>query len=381
MRGGIRYFFFCCLWFTSLLSCRRPYEPPEVKADNRFLVVDGVINSTPDAATTITLSRTRRLVDTITSSAELRATLFLESSSGVIYPFIEKGKGVYTLDRLNLNANEKYRLKINTANGKQYASEYVPVKQTPPIDSLSWEEQPDHVTIYAYTHDPQNNTRYYRWEYEETWEYYSYYDADMGVSNGMIFYRDSTNQVHVCWQNGYSTNIVVGSSIKLSEDVINRMPVGRVFENTEKINYKYSMLVKQYALTEEAYNYWDILQKNTQQVGSLFDAQPSQLKGNIHSLNDPSEPVIGFVSISSVQNKRIFIRKEELADWNGASIAYSCDLRFIAQNPSNYLLFNYPDTSFGPYYFVSGGGIAITRKSCMDCTYRGGTNVKPAFWR
>jgi hypothetical protein len=42
---------------------------------------------------------------------------------------------------------------------------------------------------------------------------------------------------------------------------------------------RYSINVRQYGLTKEAYNYWQIIQKSSQQSGSIFDPQPAQVIG------------------------------------------------------------------------------------------------------
>jgi hypothetical protein len=134
-------------------------------------------------------------------------------------------------------------------------------------------------------------------------------------------------------------------------------------------------------MTEDAFRYLQLIQKNTQQLGTLFDAQPSQLKGNIQSASDPNEPVIGFISASTITEKRISIWNSQLTDWNYLSSEPLCGNVFIIpQNPSNYLIFDFPDPSYAPYYFITGGGLAIIKKSCLDCRERGGTNQKPSFW-
>ena len=46
-----------------------------------------------------------------------------------------------------------------------------------------------------------------------------------------------------------------------------------------------------YALTRDQFNYWANLKKTTEYLGTIFDAQPSQLNNNIHCLSNPSEPV------------------------------------------------------------------------------------------
>ncbi len=275
----------------------------------------------------------------------------------------------------------KYRLKITTSSGEDYASDFVEMKQTPPIDSLSWQQQND-VMIYVNTHDPSNNTKYYRWDYTETWQYTSPLQSELGVENGMIFYVEDhpLEQRYNCWSSDISSNILLGSSVALSQDVISMAPVATVPQNSVKINIRYSILVKQYALTDEAYQYFQILKKNTENLGSIFDAQPSQLIGNIHSVKDPTEVVIGYFTASSVQQKRLFISKDEVTNWNYIYQGEECNMILIDQNPSNFLIYNYPDPDYTAYYFSGTTGLELNKKTCLDCTLQGGTNQKPSYW-
>lgn len=372
--------YYSLIFLLVLLACRQPYEPPPIKADYNFLVVEGVINTTPNSSTTILLSRTRNLADTFLTSPERFAQIEIESGSGNLYNLMEGEPGIYTSNQLTLNPNQTYRLHIWVGND-QFISDFVTVKNTPPIDSITWKRD-DGVTLYANTHDPQNNTRYYRWDFIETWQYRSVYETDMGVQNGMIYFRDSTNQIYNCWRSMNSTEILLASSVRLSQDVIDKMPLQIIPEKSEKLSVRYSMLLKQYALTEEAYKYWEILQKNTQKLGTLFDAQPSQLVSNIYNTTNPSEPVIGYISACNVQEKRIFIRNFEVFPWEGSFSSPACGAqKQIGVNPSNYLIYTHSDTTYSPYFFCcGGGGLVLARNECLDCRRRGGSTQKPSFW-
>ena len=379
------YKWFCLLML--LAACTQSYEPPAIKAPNRFLVVEGVINATPGASTTILLSRTRNLLDTFLTDPEKGARVQIESSAGNLFNLAEQAPGTYTSAPMSLNAGLGYRLRIVTSDNKEYASELVPVKQTPAIDSITWKQnsqagQNKDVTIYANTHDPSNNTRYYRWDYTETWQYQAVFDTDLGwnAQAGLIFYYPPSDQRYNCWNVNEGTQISLASSVRLANDVIDHAPVVVIPQHSEKIGVRYSALVRQYALTQDAYQYWEILQKNTEKLGTLFDAQPSQLKGNIKSTADPNEPVIGYVSASTIQEQRIFIARQQLTDWQGGVSQPDCPIVVVPQNGTNYLILNYPDTSYGPNYFTSSGGIVLTKKTCLDCTRKGGTNKRPSFW-
>ncbi len=379
MKGQLKILFFLSIALFVFSNCKKPFEPPAIKTVTNFLVVDGTIICGTDAVTTIIVSRTTRLGDSIQFVPELNAFVFIEQEQGNLYSLADQGNGVYTSQQLNLDSQKKFRIKIKTNDNRNYLSEYTQGKASPAIDSLTW-IQKEEVIVSVNTHDPSNNTRYYRWDYIETWNYRSIYSTDYGVRNGLIYVKDATTQTDSCWRTSGSTNIILSSSVSLSEDVISNFPVAIIPQHHEKISLGYSILVKQYALTEEAFRYLRIIQKNTQQLGSLFDAQPSQLKGNIFSVEDPDEPVIGYVTPSTVTEKRMFIRNKQVTNWHFAPSVEFCGIILtIPQNPTNYLIFDYPDASFGPYYFVTGG-LVITKKACLECTEQGGTNVKPGFW-
>jgi hypothetical protein len=65
---------------------------------------------------------------------------------------------------------------------------------------------------------------------------------------------------------------------------------------TQRLSVLYTIMVRQYGLTEAAYNFLYMMEQNSEALGTIFDPQPSQLTGNIQCLTNPSEPVVGYVS-------------------------------------------------------------------------------------
>ena len=368
----------CCV--TIAITCKKPYSPRATNTDNKFLVIDGVILNSMDSPTVFRLSRTVRLTDSTTeSSPETAATVSVEGSNGEHFSFTEQPAGIYKSNPLSLSYSSQYRLKIKTSSGDAYLSDFVSVSRTPPIDSITWEQQND-VSIYVNTHDPSANTRYYRWDFVETWQYRSTYNRSIAEKNGIIYYVDSSNQTYNCWSTQPSANILVASTVALDADIVSRQPVALIAQNDDRIGVRYSILVKQYALTQDAYEYFSILKKNTENLGSIFDAQPTQLSGNLHSVTRPSEVVVGFVAASSASQQRIFIDNSQVTNWNTVYNGEDCAQKLISQDPNDFRFYSYADTSYAPYHYVSPGGIEIAKRSCVDCSTRGGTTIKPSFW-
>ncbi|MCW3120341.1 MAG: hypothetical protein JWM28_4423, partial [Chitinophagaceae bacterium] len=363
-----------------LISCKETYDPPVVKTNLNLLVVDGFLNNSSDT-TLIRLSHTRKLADGTANSAESISQITLEDATGAtLYHFQEMGDGQYIVPGINLDVNKKFKLRIKTADGKQYASDEIEVKQTPLIDSVSWQMQNNGVRIFVSTHDPQNNTKYYRWDYTDTWEYHSNYFSSYKFENHAVLPRQNDELVFQCWKTNHSTDLLLGSSAKLSQDIINLSPIRFIAANSIEISVKYSILVKQYAITKDGYEYLQNLKKISEQLGSIFDAQPSQLTGNIHSLNDPAETVLGFVTASTLNEKRIFIDHEEVKPWNYQVL---CDERRIV--PLDSLEDFFGDGQLIPISEAHDmRGLLIGyyggTRGCVDCTTRGGSNKKPDFW-
>ncbi|MBB3057163.1 DUF4249 domain-containing protein [Mucilaginibacter gotjawali] len=390
-------------WKTSIFililftGCKKLYNPPTITAPNSYLVVEGVINSGPDA-TTIKLSHTVNIASNITLNPVNGAVLTVESDQSAVYPLAESQIGVYTANGLNLDNSHKYRLRIKTAN-EEYLSDFVTVENSPPIDSVNFVIQRDGLNIYSNTHDANNNTKYYRWDYEETWIIHSQYDSFFKSNGDDVVQRDYINdQIYTCWTSTTSSTIILNSSAKLARDVIVNNPIIFIPSTSEKLSSKYSILVKQYALSGNAYAFWQNLKKNTEQLGSIFDAQPSQISGNIHSTTNPSEPVIGYISVGSVSSARIFIANQQLPAWADSHNDPTCKLdtfyfKYIppgSTTPINQvdLHINYNKGATNPEIPVlaispPGSppiGYTASEPVCVDCTLRG-TNVKPSFWK
>jgi hypothetical protein len=361
--------------------CKEVYKPKAIQTNPNILVVDGTIVSGNDSSI-ITLSRTRTITDDSPSVKELGAQVSVLGVSGIEYPFIEEGNGRYAVSQLLLDTTQQYRLKIITGDGNEFRSEPGRVYTSPPIDSLYWgQDSSSNVRVYLNTHDPANNTHYYRWEYIETWEYHSDYFSvlDYDEATGAINFRPSSDQIFRCYQSQSSSSIEVVSTKQLSSDLVSKYNVTTVPVGSEKISQQYSDLVRQYALPVEAFNFWQNLKKNTEQLGSLFDLQPFTELGNIKCVNDPTLKCIGFISFTTLQEKRIFISKNDLYNWHYSPYYGECILDTI---PTQDINFYFP--SGGPFFFeligTANGPYVISSKLCVDCTYHGGTTIKPPYW-
>jgi Domain of unknown function (DUF4249) len=218
-----RYYISCpmLLLTITISTCREPYAPPAITNPNRYLVVDGFINTGANTVTTFNLNRTRNLGDTtVTGIPELDAQISIVSSGGAAYPLTETlGTGIYSSAPLTLDVTQQYQVTITTTTGETFSSDPVPCLNNPPIDSIFW-RQPNDLTIYASTHDPTDATHYYRYDYNETWQHNSQLQTVWRVANGMIYPVDTSTQKDSCWTTDTSGNILLASSEQRSPGTV-----------------------------------------------------------------------------------------------------------------------------------------------------------------
>ena len=365
-------------------GCKEKYVGSIHLPATGYLVVEGFINS-GNGSTNIRLTRATSL-DSIYINDEVGASVNVESDNGETYSLSEIAPGQYSAGQITLNPAEKYRLHITTSNGKGYVSDYVEVKITPPIDSVSHAMGGDAASVFVTTHDDQNKTLYYQWQYEETWLYFSAYASNYIYVNSQLVQRDYEHQISQCWENDSSTDIVVASSAKLSQDVISNFLVTTVpYANSGKLNHRYSILVKQYALTKDWYEWKVKTKKNTEQLGTIFDAQPSQTTGNIHSVTDPNEIVIGFIGCTSETEKRSFIDNGEIPGGGHFDNLHGCLLDSLQTLDSAALSATFSNGYLIPVSYITAFGVPVgvtySGYECVDCRTHGGTNIQPGFWQ
>jgi hypothetical protein len=364
-------------------GCKKAFNPPGALSDtNKYLVIDGIINTGNDS-TFIRLSRTKKFDTVIVIDKEMGAQVNVESDANNTYPLSEINPGTYSAAPLNLDNSHKYRLRIKTTDGKEYVSDFVQVKNAPTIDSVGFVAKPSTVQIYVNTHDPTNNTRYYRWEYSEAWRFHATYQSFwIGPSR-----RDSSEFIYYCYSKDTSSYITLSSSAQLAQDVIYQAPITTIPSSSEKIEIRYSIFVKQYALTSDAYNFWNNLHKNGESNGTIFDAQPSDNQTNYHCVTNPGEIVIGYLSVGSTTTKRIFINRDQFPASYNPAYSRACSIDTAYEDKGEYTIFNNSFVTaingvFFPPPLPFGAPNAVTYSSsdCADCTTRG-VKTPPPFWK
>src|SRR6185312_11980238 len=113
----------------------------------------------------------------------------------------------------------------------------------------------------------------------ETWQFHSKYGSAwvLNATATGIIGRTIDQQIYTCFAHNNSTHIVLNSSEKLAKDVIYQSPLIQIPLTSERVETEYSILVRQYAVTQDAYKFYQNIQRTSEQLGDIFSAQPTEI--------------------------------------------------------------------------------------------------------
>ena len=196
----------------------------------------------------------------------------------------------------------------------------------------------------------------------------------------------------ICYGVSRSTEILQFTTEGLVSNAVIDFPLRFLEKRNPFIAHRYSILVKQFSISPEAYRYYRTLRELSGQGNLLSQQQPGFLPGNVIAEDGNIGDVSGYFCIASLSERRIFFDYDDFYDGVNILPAYpaDCNDTFVApvlvdefgnsplieavQNESyEFLTRNagFDSTQFGGYIMVP--------RICGDCTVLG-SNVPPDFW-
>lgn len=367
-------------------SCVETFDLKNIRYNNS-LVVEGHISDINEPQR-IKLSRTAAINERV-FLAEPGAEVTIENESGEKTQFHEIKPGIYESTAFAGIVGQGYSLLITTSNGRKYKSEQVAMKPVPPIGRIYAEfvKDPERgIKISVDTEDPANKTRKYRWEYIETYEIQTPYPSNYVVLPGATEATWRYDRVDQCWASDTLRKVLIKSTDSQSQDKVIGFPLRFIPETSYIFRIKYSMLVRQYALSPEAYNYWELTRVFNETQGSLADVQPGNVISNVRGVTDPDETVLGYFDASGVSEQRVFFNYRDFtaAGYERPTYRTSCyelqPIYVVETEIANYMLTH--SAHLAIWDVVGSSPTAqfeLFPIGCCDCSNMGVT-VKPSFW-
>ncbi|MCK4750011.1 MAG: DUF4249 domain-containing protein [Bacteroidales bacterium] len=374
-----------------LTGCVERYYPEEDNLLTGTLVVNAHLTDKPGNQT-IRISRSDRLLYP-EYIPESNCIVEVENDEGELVTFTETTPGEYTSDLHAdfLHTGFRYRLLIITSNGSNYESEFTELHPSTEIDSVYYllefvpTEDPgstvDGIRFYMDFEIDPDSSAFMRWEIIETYEYHNpdydvfIYDVDRVVKPVPEELSDRR-----CWITLHIPEIYTRDVGNINSRQYSFLPLHFVSNETQRLEYGYSILVRQLSMDEAAFRYWDELKKNSQDIGGIYDRQPSFTPSNICNCENPAEKILGFFSVSGVSEKRIFVQNVE-----GLNIPERFFCLPTFERPRLRFLMNrdLPIFMAEAEWPITGETIfgEVTRR-CVDCRIRrGSAGDPPDFWQ
>jgi hypothetical protein len=181
---------------------------------------------------------------------------------------------------------------------------------------------------------------------------------------------DNSDTLITCWITHPVDGFYDASTVNLQTNEKKRIPLNYVSNRTHRLEIKYSLLVRQYPLSDGAYHYFNSKKSEIQEAGGLYDIQPVQNQSNIVNSDDPDEKILGYFWASSFTEKRIFVEPP----FNFVL------LRYCQPSTIDWQSINRSRSSISFYITMIEGMEYTAEDMCFDCTQTGGKLKRPEFW-
>ena len=403
--------------FLIYSGCREPFEIESIDFQNSLVVEATLTNEFKHH--TVKLSRTYELNKEGPAYVN-DASVQIQDSDGNLFSFLSIGEGIYQSEfEFQAVPNVNYQLSITTLQGERFQSTSIVMTPISDITNLYGALQTNNsgdegVQILVDSDNQTSEARYFRYEFEETYQVVAPFHnplkavltnyTEVEVYNPhydlLVFYDvefvPRSQEEKTCYSSNTQKRILLTTTNSLSDNTITRFPIRFINKTDGILRDRYSILVKQYVQSIESYSYYKAI-KDLGDVGSILSqSQPGYVFGNISSINDADQSVLGYFEVSSVSEKRIFFNYFDFnllppdylyecevleldfgdnstadLDLNERQRIYTLLTRFSELN-QNYELAEIP----GP---GSLGIWKLVKPECGDCTSVS-SNIRPDFW-
>lgn len=331
------------MFFTLFCSC---VDPLDLSTDRevRLLVVDGGV-STLQGPYEVRLTESAKYGNA--SDGVIRgvtnAEVSIRDDTGLVIPLQETDLGYYeTPVTFRAEVGRSYSLLIETLDGRCYLSAPERINEVAGIDSLTYEIEKvlsrdasgqiiekNVVSISTHFKDPIGTEDYYLWRSEGTYkidtnpELFESPNPEVGplpkICCATCWITESNETAFTLERDQFSN----GGSI--TKKVVQLEDDGLYFQD------KYLMRVVQSSISREAYKFFELLQNQLSIRGNVFDPPPATIRGNMFSVDEPDESIIGFFTASDERIDSIFLFRSYL-DTPEGDVFVPDDCRLVRRN-------------------------------------------------
>lgn len=328
-----------------LYACIDPFYLPEISAIERFVVEGELTNETGPHHIRLFYSRSLEKVDKSNVKVESGAIVWIESDSGEKDVLQEDPAlpGTYlTHESFKGEFGKSYRLQIQTQSQRRYESTWELLQPPGEINDLYYEfaenirapekgkvfDSYDGFHLFANAASSKEANGLLRWRW--TGVYKGITNPELNTKfvgraelpdplpcSGYVISSTGLEQVAeciccTCWGYEYSRSATVSNNQHIKDNSFGRVHIGTVYISRPRFHERYYVELEQLSVSENSYTFWKLASDQQQGTGSLFQPNSVRIKGNIISLSDPTEEVLGIFSASGIVRKSLFIERSAI---------------------------------------------------------------------
>jgi len=368
-----------------LNSCIEKYWPDLDGAYQDALVVDGTITDKPGPYT-VKLSRSSS-VESPKWLAYTGCNVSIICDDGNVENLTESEPGVYQTSPQGMKGEigKKYKINIKTSSEQTYESTFEELKAPVELAAVYFEEetQPSEdlnhdlegLRFYVDTKVAASNTNYLLWKMESTYKFQSSYLIRYIYDHRRLELFPQPDSFYTCWKSDQIPELFTYETAQLSEPLIEHFPLHFVSTEDRELSIRYSLLVHQLTITEEAFSYWNSLREQNENQGGMYNKQPYQILGNVKNINNPDEAVMGYFLVAGVSSQRIFVNRPTLTYYYWNCVLTKADYERVGDLRRS-------SSSEWPIYLTTdnNGRMAFPDQRCLDCREKDGKIEEPEFW-
>ena len=321
-----------------VLGCIDPIDL-QIDSEAGQLVVEGLITNEPGPHF-VRLTRAQGFSDSREAPGISSASVVVVDDLGNRLIFNESSPGLYLSDSSLVGVvGRTYTMEI-TLEGQTYRSQPETLEDAPPINRLYYEFEnrtvvnennievdADGFSVLVDTQASSNQSTRFRWTWTGT--YRTETNPELRVDgmgepdplpcsgfiinpNGPGITPIDTCSCCECWVTETNRAVTVSNSRFINEAGIQGQAVAFIGVDTYRFLPKYHIEVVQYSLTEQAFEFWNLVSLQQQNRGTIFDTPPAVIRGNITNVNNLQEVIFGYFGASVVSRSSLYIFRSSI---------------------------------------------------------------------
>ena len=341
---------------TVTFSCVDELTIKEVEAESFVIISGEVINdgSKPVVAIATVRNYSSQQVP------ETGALVTISDDSGIVFKLHEESPGSYTVatdELFEAVTGDRYTLHVQMADGRRYESSPQEMVENIAIESVSFtykkevlnfediSKPHDAVGILVHPSSAIAHSFYLRWRWHGVYETRTFPEKrtkpdgpppsvtpDPPACSGYVVASGAAVKVGPCyccncWVEEYSNDVTVLSSAEYDNAPVN---ISNIAVDTRRFDIRYYIDVEQLAMNQEAFEFFSLISKQQKAAQNIFQPNAIRIRGNVRSMSNPDETVLGFFGTYAINRKSMFIYQSDLPETPPAPIDVNDDCRRLS---------------------------------------------------